>query len=530
MKKRQPRPHKQTTGTTRITLTDLVLAALGGALLFASLPKLEIALLAWVSFVPLLFAIRDKGPATGSLLGLTFGMVAYIGILYWTVFPISVYGGISVGLALIFMILLAFYNALFIAAFAAGVCWVRERWGISAFVSTPVALTTVEYLREFLFTGFPWGMVGHSQLPYLTLMQALDVTGVYGVTFVIGAVNAALFTILLRIIGAKKTFPIVETAVSALLVSSLVAYGIYALGRESRLMNENPAISVALIQPTIRQDLKWDPTYQDETMTIYEEMTLSTKDLRPALVVWPETATPFFFQNNPIYRPRVEALAKTMDAYLFFGTPAFEDEGGTIRYYNRAYLLDQGGEIIGHYDKIHLVPFGEYIPLRTVLFFVEKLAYGVIGDFSSGTATEPIPTQIGPIGSLICYEAIFPESARLFARKGAALLVNVTNDAWFGTTAAPYQHFAMTRLRAIETRLYLIRVANTGITSVVDPTGRPELTTGLFERKVAMGEVRPHPRMTFYTRFGDIFAQLVTAAFLLPFLFHFYGILKRKLS
>jgi apolipoprotein N-acyltransferase len=343
------------------------------------------------------------------------------------------------------------------------------------------------------------------------------------------AVNAALFSIVEHAVGERKRFPFVETAMSALLVLVLIAYGVFALSREESLMKNNRALTVAMIQPNIRQDLKWDPTYQDQTMTIYEEMTLPTADKHPQIVVWPETATPFFFQDNPVYRPRVEELAKHMDAYLFFGTPAFEYEGGMMRYYNRAYLLSQKGTIIGRYDKIHLVPFGEYIPLRRLLFFVEKLAYGVIGDFSKGTITDPIRTPIASIGSLICYEAIFPESARLFARKGASLLVNITNDAWFGTTSAPYQHFSMARLRAIETRLYLIRVANTGITSVVDPTGRTRIETAIFKRVVVIGEVRPHERMTFYTRFGDLFAQILAAFFFLPLLLGFYGIIKKRI-
>jgi apolipoprotein N-acyltransferase len=244
--------------------------------------------------------------------------------------------------------------------------------------------------------------------------------------------------------------------------------------------------------------------------------------------VWPETSTPFFFQDHPFFRPRVEELARRAGAPLLFGTPAFEDNGGTTKYYNRAYLLSETGRIIGRYDKIHLVPFVEYVPLRGLFFFVDKLANGAAGDFSMGTTSDPIPTDIGPVGTLICYEAIFPESARLFAKNGAALLVNITNDAWFGTTSAPYQHFSMARMRAIETRLFLIRAANTGISAVVDPTGNDEIRTAIFTRTVALGDVIPKPRITFYTRFGDVFAQLITLIFLSPFIIHGYSILIRK--
>jgi len=473
-------------------------------------------------------AIRAKGPAAASLLGLVFGLTAYTGILYWTVYPVSVYGGISVVLAVIFMLLLVSYISIYFALFAAFVAWTRKRFGLSVFVSAPVSFVFLEYFRSFFITGFPWGLIGHSQLPWLTLMQVLDITGVYGVSFVIVSVNAALFLIIERLVGRSVRFPLKETVVSSLLVILLVVYGVYALNRERAIIQTGTPFSVALIQPNIRQDLKWDPAFQEESMKFYEDMTLASISHEPKLVVWPETATPFFFQNHPVFRPRVEELARRVGAPLLFGTPAFEDEGGTLRYYNRAYLLSEAGRVAGRYDKIHLVPFVEYVPLRGLFFFVDKLARGAAGDFSMGTNTEPIPTAMGPIGTLICYEAIFPKSARLFAKNGAAFLVNITNDAWFGTTSAPYQHFSMARMRAIETRLFFIRAANTGITAVVNPTGAVEIKSGIFTRTVVLGEVIPKPRITFYTRFGDIFAQLLTLLFVSPLIIHGYSKLIRK--
>ncbi len=514
--------------SSTIRFRDVLLCIIGGILMALSFPKAGIFVLAWICLIPLFSAIRDKGPAAASLLGLAFGLTAYIGILYWTVFPVSVYGGISVVLAVVFMLLLVSYISIYLALFAAFVAWTRERFKLSVFISAPVSFVCLEYLRSLLITGFPWGFIGHSQLPWLTLMQVLDITGAYGVSFVIVAVNAALFLIIERLVGRSERFPLKETAVSSVLVILLVIYGIFAIKREQAIMRAGTPVPVALIQPNIRQDIKWDPTFQEQTMEIYENMTLASKSYKPRIIVWPETATPFFFQNHPVFRPRVEELVRRADAPLLFGTPAYEDEGGTIRYYNRAYLLSETGRIVGRYDKIHLVPFVEYVPLRSLFFFVDKLANGAAGDFSMGTVTDPIPTAIGPVGTLICYEAIFPESARLFARNGAALLINITNDAWFGTTSAPYQHFSMARMRSIETRLFLVRAANTGISAVIDPTGKDEIRTHIFTRTVGLGEVIPKPRMTFYTRFGDVFAQLLTLIFFSPFIMHGYATLKRK--
>lgn len=521
-KKPTPGPEGRVPNAGKITFGDVLMSIGGGALMALSFPKAGIFVFAWVCLIPLLFAIRGKDPGSASLLGLVFGLTAYIGILYWTVYPVSVYGGISVVLAVIFMLLLTAYISVYLGLFAAFVAWTHKRLGLSVFVSAPVAFVFLEYVRAYFITGFPWGMIGHTQLPWLVLMQVLDITGVYGVSFVVVAVNAALFLIMERLARRSGRFPLTESAVSCLLVVVLVAYGIFAIEREQAIMRSGTPVSVALVQPNIRQDLKWDPTFQEETMEIYEEMTLAVRPHSPALVVWPETATPFFFQNHPVFRPRVEALPRRIGAPLLFGTPAFEDDSGTLRYYNRAFLLAEDGTIAGRYDKIHLVPFVEYVPLRGLFFFVDKLAKGAAGDFAMGTITDPIPTAIGPVGTLICYEAIFPESARLFARNGAALLVNITNDAWFGTTSAPYQHFSMARLRAIETRLFLVRSANTGISTIVDPTGKDEIKTDIFTRTVALGEVIPKPRMTFYTRFGNVFAQFITLIFLAPFIVYAY--------
>jgi apolipoprotein N-acyltransferase len=530
--KKQTRQKSGTAGslikTGAISFYDVFLCVIGGMLMSLSFPKAGVFMLAWICLIPLLFAIRDKAPAKASLLGLVFGLTAYIGILYWTVYPVSVYGGISVALAVVFMLLLVSYISLYLGLFAAFVAWTRARLGLSAFVSAPIAFVFLEYLRSFFITGFPWGLIGQSQLPWLTLMQVLDITGVFGVSFVVVAVNAALFLAIEHLARRSGRFPLVETAVSALLVAVLVIYGVFAIKREQAIMRAGTPVEVALVQPNIRQDLKWDPNFQEESMRIYEDMTLGAAPHKPSLVVWPETATPFFFQNHPIFRPRVEELPRRVGAPLLFGTPAYEDESGTIKYYNRAYLLSEDGNILGQYDKIHLVPFVEYVPMRWLFFFVDKLAKGAAGDFSKGTITDPIITDIGPVGTLICYEAIFPESARIFARNGACLLVNITNDAWFGTTSAPYQHFSMARMRSIETRLFLVRAANTGISTIVDPTGKDEIRTDIFTRTVALGEVIPKSRLTFYTRFGDVFAKLITAVFFAPFIVHAYRILGKK--
>jgi len=305
---------------------------------------------------------------------------------------------------------------------------------------------------------------------------------------------------------------------------------LYALHREERISSSTSPITVALIQGSIPQNLKWNPSYQEETVSIYEDLTLRSLEYDPDIIVWPETATPFFFQESNRYAPRIIRLAADNDVYLFFGSPAYEiREHDRIAYFNRAYMISSDGDISGYYDKRHLVPFGEYVPLKKLLFFVDKLTESV-GETEPGTITDPMETEFGAVGSLICYESIFPEISRMFAREDAALLINITNDAWYGTTSAPYQHFSLAQMRAIETRLTLIRVANTGISAVVHPTGEVDMRTPLFRRTIAIAYVRPNPRMTFYTRFGDVFAWLLTVCFFTPIFIHWGGIIRRRFS
>ena len=511
-------------------VTPFFLSAVGGILFALSLPKVDLFVTAWVCLIPLLFALEDQPPHRSFLLGLVFGLFAYTGIFYWTYTPMYFYGGINLFVTVILVLLFATYLSIYTSFFAYLVSWSRERFSLPLFVTVPVAWTALEFFRAYLLTGFPWGYLGHSQLPWLSFMQVLDITGVYGVSFVVAAVNVALFLIIKRIIGSLKTFPVVETAVAAILVALIFCYGLFALHREERIYASSPPITVALIQGNIPQNMKWNPAFREETVSIYEGMTIAFLEYDPDIVVWPETAMPFFFRESELYAPRIANLAAENDVYLFFGSPEYEiRDDDSIAYFNRAYLLSPEGDLVGYYDKRHLVPFGEYVPLKKLLFFVDKLTESV-GETEPGSITDPMETEFGAVGSLICYEAIFPEISRMFARKDAALLINITNDAWYGTTSAPYQHFALAQMRAIETRLPLVRVANTGITAVVHPTGDAEMTTPLFRRTVAIAYIRPGPRMTFYTRFGDVFAWLVTLCFFTPILIHWGGIIRKRFS
>jgi apolipoprotein N-acyltransferase len=235
---------------------------------------------------------------------------------------------------------------------------------------------------------------------------------------------------------------------------------------------------------------------------------------KPDLIIWPETATPFFFQDAKKYQPLILDIPKKIHTFLLFGTPSYTIHQGKVNHHNSAYLVSPSGELIGKYDKIHLVPFGEYVPMQDLLFFIGSLGEG-IGDFKPGKEIFNFALPQGKFGVLICFEIIFPDLCRKFVKRGANFLVTITNDAWFGRTSAPYQHFSMAAFRAVENRVFVARAANTGITGFIDPTGKILKEGRIFTEEAMSGTVRLSSQKTFYTLYGDVFAWICSACSIL---------------
>jgi apolipoprotein N-acyltransferase len=271
-----------------------------------------------------------------------------------------------------------------------------------------------------------------------------------------------------------------------------------------------------MVQGNVSQDTKWDPAFQQATLKKYVRLTKEIAKQQPDLVLWPETATPFYFlgdrQNTKTLIQEVQKLKKP----LLFGSPAYRRKGEELSLYNRAYLLDGDGMVTGYYDKIHLVPFGEYVPWKKILFFVDKLVQAA-GNFASGKQAVVLEVSAARVGVLICYEAIFPKLSRNLANGGANLLVNITNDAWFGRSSAPHQHLSMAVLRAVENRIPIARCANTGISAFIDTRGRILQKTGLYEDETLVSTLRLGKDKTIYTRYGDWFAWSCVAISFLGF-------------
>jgi len=476
-------------------------AALSGLLLALSFPKPGFSILAWLAFLPLLYAVRGASPKNSFKLGFLSGFVAYLSVFYWLNIVMTTYGNLSPLVSLALTMLLAGYLALYIAT---AVCLSRfaEDHSVPPLISLPFLWVALEYIRAHVFTGFPWASLGYTQYRTLPLIQIADITGVYGLSFLIVLLNVFLFQLWRWVRGKDgATYPFMATATAVSLLLLTLFYGFVSLVKD----DTGKDVKVALVQGNIPQDVKWDAAYQEETVAIYERLSRKTVGTFPQLIVWPESSLPFFFEKELEISKRVGSLAKELDSYLIVSSPVLEDEDGKERLLNSAFLISSDGKTVGRSDKLHLVPFGEYVPLAGLFPFAGKLVHGV-GDFSPGRAVTPLSAPFGRLGILVCFESIFPEISRDYVRNGAGLLVNITNDAWFGDSSAPHQHLSMTVFRAVENRVPLVRSANTGITAFIDSKGHVLGMTRLFREALLNGNIRMGAVRSFYTIYGDLFA------------------------
>ena len=500
------------------TRDTVFLAVLSGMLLFLSFPKYGSGLLAWIAFIPLFFALKKAATFTqGLLLGFITGIVSYTGILYWIAFVLVNYGYLPLYTAIVLMLLLACYLSIYIALFAGCIVYFRER--LPLYLTAPVLWVCFEYGKSFLLTGFPWENLGYSQYLNTYLLQFADVAGVFGLSFLIVLINATVFEVIDK--RSKKEYII--ASVVFLILAGAYAYGICRLDQVNKSVQNSPGMEVSLIQGNIDQSIKWDENFKRETLNKYEQLSLNSLPGNGSLIVWPETAAPFYFQDINSLHNQIINLSRKTKSWLLFGSVSSSQKKNTNDSFNSAYLVSPEGDVKGRYDKVHLVPYGEYVPYRDIFPFVKKLTAG-IGDLGRGAGFNPLSLDNKKIGILICYESVLPFAARMYKNNSAGLLVNITNDAWFGTTSAPFQHFSMAVFRSVETRLYLVRAANTGISGIIDPGGHIVAETKIFQNDALKGYVKFVNIPTFYAQYGDI---LVTVCFVL-IVFYFLFILKGR--
>lgn len=498
----------------KIEFKPFLPALASGLALTAAFPKIGVDGLAWAALVPFLWGLNGVRPGEAFRHGTIFGIAHFLSLLYWLVPTMVIYGHLPVylGIAVLFLFA-AVLSLVFVAPLAYGVLLVG-RTPARVLLFFPVFWVAADFLRSFLFTGFPWELIGYSQYRRLHLIQLSDIFGVYGLSGLIAVSNAALLLGCLaatgkpwcgKPVGGRLAFA--GMAGAAGLIGLAWIYGEARIAQIDQLAAHAPKARVAVIQGNIEQSQKWDPVFQKATIEKYLRLSLSTRTHRPDLIVWPESAAPFYFLAEvPPTRMVMQGIAEAGTHFLI-GAPAFELRGASADYYNSAYLVGPGGEVLGRYDKAHLVPYGEYTPFKEFLPFLGKIVEHV-GDFKAGQAGRTLEWMGRKLGIQICYEIIFPGLSREQVRNGAALLVTITNDAWYGKTAGPYQHFSLAVLRAVENRRALVRSANTGISGFIDPVGRTLDLTPLMEEAAVVRDLPLLDTRTFYTGGGDVFAGL----------------------
>ena len=441
-------------------------------------------------------------------LGLTAGLVYFAGTTYWTGAVVSTFGGLAAPVALLAVALLAAYLAIFPALAALVTRWFVARAGLPGLLLAPCAWAATEYARGVLFGGFPWVPLGNSQVTVLPVAQLASLIGVYGLTAFVAGVSAAL-AYALSVEGARRARALGATAA---VLGAVITWGSWRVA-EGSWTREGPRLMVGLVQGNISQQDKWKASEARRIFTTHVAMTRDLVRRGAEYVMWPESSTPFMFEEDESGRRALIDLVREVKVPLLFGTEQLE-RGPAPRLYNAAFLLGPTGESAAVYHKMRLVPFGEYVPLKQVLSFVSPIVQRMV-DFAPGESVTLLPVGAHRVSTAICYEVVYPWLAREAVERGSQLLTTITNDGWYGASSAPYQHFEMASMRAIEQGRYLARAANTGISGIVDPYGRVVVASAIFEQVGVVQQVRLIDRRTVYSRIGDVVPQASLAVLVL---------------
>ena len=501
-----------------------------------SFPKYGHPALAWIALVPLLIALTgrpvpsvlaERGraerlpgqpPFRAFLLGLVAGLVYFVGTVYWTNTVVATYGQLATPVAVFAMLLLASYLALYPALTALVTSLLIARAGAAGLFFAPAAWVATEFLRGYLFGGFPWVPLGNSQVTVLPVAQLASLLGVYGLSALVAFVNAGIAYSLLTN-GRRR---IQALAGVVLVLAATAGWGTWRIAEGSHTREGTP-IRVGLVQGNIEQELKWRRDQARRIFTTYVAMTRDVVRRGAQYVIWPESSTPFSFAGDPEGELAMRELAREVKVPILFGSDqAIVGTGGTIdRHYNAAFQLGPDGMTSAVYRKIHLVPFGEFVPLADWLTFFPPLVQTLAGfaPFTPGDAMIMLPVGKHRASTAICYEVVYPSLVREAVTGGSELLTTITNDAWYGHSSAPYQHFAMAAMRAIEHGRYMARAANTGISGLVDPYGRVVAQSAIFEQVGLVEEARFLTGRTVYTAIGDVVAYLSIAFVVLALIF-----------
>lgn len=516
-----------------IPIKAWALALLSGGLHILVFPKANLYFLCWVALVPLLYALlrgpgvesavvdsegRSLRPFTlwqGFLLGWASGIVWYFGTCYWVYGVMTSFGNLHWLVVIPIMIAAAMAYGLHHAAFGLLVVMMARRASLGnrrPLFLAPFFWVAIEFYRDRV-TGFPWLPLGGAQVDNIPFSRIAEVTGVYGLTFAVMLVNCAFVAgLLLR--GRRRTNLLISAgaAAIALQMGSFAKPEQFLPSRQAVLVQENVPV-LDLVQ--------WTPQFYDQNIGSLAQLSVEARrsqklQREPGLIVWPESPAPFI-TTDPRLQYWLSAIARDTNSYMIVGATGVVSGPGSAdepTIYNSALVIDPQGRAVGRYDKMHLVPYGEFVPFKNILFFAKKLTREV-GNFEPGTERKVFDLDGSKASVVICYESIFPNEVRQFTLNGAQVLINISNDGWYGETGAAFQHLQMARLRAIENRRWLLIDSNSGVTAAIDPFGRVVSRVDRNIRTALQAPYGPQTEVTLYVRYGDFFAWMCVVISLL---------------
>jgi len=461
------------------------LSVVSGLLLAASMPKPGIWAMAWIGLVPLLIAIRGSRMRDAALYGLITGLVYYGIIVHW----LTLFGQLPWALVVV-------SESLFIAVFALMAARLMQGRMAWQYVTVPAAWVVVQWVRCLIPYSFTWGSFAHTQANNLPIVQLSSITGPWGIEFLVCLVNLAITIAISR----KKFLP----AICVVAFTGLIwLAGFVAMGHAS---NPRPNVKVAIIQGNIEHEAVSTPESVTREFLVYEKMSIQAAKGHPDFIIWPETAIVEDVTDQD-WGYLLRILARTTAANYVVGGYDKSENPDVQESYNSAFFYNRKGGKLGVYHKVHLVPFGEFVPLRDHLPWLKN--YGIRDvDVLPGKRHKVIKTEIGKVGMSICFESLFPAISRIEAKNGASALFIITNDKWFGRTQAARQHMMMSKLRAVENRRYVVRAASTGVSAIIDPYGRTISELGIYRKGILEGRIAACQGLTIYSRLGDWFAYV----------------------
>jgi apolipoprotein N-acyltransferase len=505
----------------KIPAKTWALSLLSSGLQIVIFPKAGLYFLSWVAMLPLLYALlRGRGgegelvdsegrslrPFTlvqGFAIAWVCGVVWYLGTCYWIYPVMHGYGHLPMPAAVLitggFCLIMGMHHG----TFGLLVVLMARRSALGnrlPLFMAPFFWVAIEFFRDRV-TGVPWQPLGGAQVDNVPFSAISQLTGVYGLSFAVMLVNCA-FAAALLLVGRRRINLLISAAAAAIALQMGVFAGPppFPTSKEAVLVQGNVPVL----------DAAWPRPFYEQTLSALAQLSIDAsgkpRQSDPGLIVWPESPAPFWVSDSQ-FRQQLTEVARQTNSFLVVGSTAEAPApaGGNVSLFNSALVVDPNGRALGRYDKIHLVPFGEYVPMQSWLFFATKLTREV-GDFARGTERRAFDLNGLKAGVFICYESIFPGEVRQFTANGAQVLINISNDAWYGETGAPFQHLEMARMRAIENHRWILLATNNGVTSSIDPAGRIVKKAERNVRTTLVAPFSPQTEVTFYSRYGDVFA------------------------